>query len=67
MEETKETSLTPILPFDSSMCDSFVIYDNQPYVCNRDMCRGQIQMSTGKIIKYFSYQMEEEKTAVSIA
>ncbi|MGN0506977.1 MAG: hypothetical protein ACI4FZ_10475 [Lachnospiraceae bacterium] len=67
MEEEKETSHTPVLPFDSSMYDSFVIYDNPSYVCDRDMCRGSIRMSSGNLIKYYSYQMDSKKVPVSIA
>ena len=67
MEEGYEASHTPVLPFDSSLYDSFVIYDNPPYVCNRDMCWNSIRKSSGNLIKYYSYQMDAKKVPVSIA
>lgn len=66
-EEKKEPIYSPVLPFDPSMYDSFVTYDNMPYTCNRDMCRNAIAMHSGNIVKYFSYQMDETKVAVSIS
>ena len=42
MEESKKDSHVPVLPFDSSMRDSFITYDNQIYVRDRDLCPGPI-------------------------
>ncbi len=65
MEESKKDSHVPVLPFDSSMRDSFITYDNQIYVRDRDLCPGPIDAETENIVKYYSYKLETNEAAVS--
>lgn len=67
MEETKKDSHVPVLPFDSSMYDSFIVYDNQIYIRDRDMCPGPMSSESENIIKYYSYKLDTDKVAVSIS
>lgn len=67
MEETEKDSHVPVLPFDPSMRDSFVTYDNQDYIRDRDLCHGPIHTESGNLLKYYSYQLDTDKAAISIS
>ena len=58
MEEKK--TFAPLLPYNTSIAENFSMYDNMEYCCNRDLCHPNIIMSTGNIIKYYTYTVEEE-------
>ncbi len=48
----------PLLPFDATWSTYFSTYDTIPYRCNRDLCHPMIMMSTGNIVKYYTYNLE---------
>lgn len=60
-----EKKYTPLLPFDSTFGEYFSTYDTMPYRCDRDLCHPNITKSTGNIVKYFEYLMEEDKVIIS--
>lgn len=64
MEESKKDSHVPVLPFDSSMRDSFITYDNQIYVRDRDLCPGPIDTESENIVKYYSYKLDTEAESI---
>lgn len=53
MESGKDKYM-PLLPYDCSPRENFIIYDNVSYVQNRDLCKEKIMMSTGNVIKYYT-------------
>ena len=59
-----EKKYAPILPYDHTFGIHFTTYDTMPYECNRDLCHPNIMKSTGNIVKYFEYNLEEEKTII---
>ena len=65
-EKKEKDSHVPILPFDASLDDAFVMYDNQTYERDRDLCHFPVSTENSNMVKYFSYQLEDEKTAISI-
>lgn len=45
---------TPILPFDGTLSENFITYDNLPYHQNMDYIRPEnIKKDSGNIIKYY--------------
>lgn len=61
----EEKKYTPLLPYDGTYGTSFTTYDTMPYECNRDLCHPNIVKSTGNIVKYYEYKLEEEKKVIS--
>lgn len=62
MEEKK--TFAPLLPYNTVIAENFSMYYKMPYCCDRDLCHPNIIMSTGNIIKYYSYNLEEEPTKI---
>ena len=60
-----DKTYTPLLPYDSSFGEYFSTYDSMPYRCNRDLCHPNIKKSSGNIVKYYEYLIDEEKTIIS--
>ena len=60
-----DKNYTPLLPFDSTLGEYFSTYDTVPYRCDRDRCHSMITMSTGNILKYYEYNIEEPITIES--
>lgn len=55
-----EKNYTPLLPFDSTVAENFVIYYPVPYV--RDIALippEKIAMESGNVVKYYRYQITE--------
>lgn len=49
-----EKKYTPILPFDGTLSENFIIYDNQTYHQNIDYVRSEyVRKDSGNIIKYY--------------
>ena len=63
MEEKK--TYTPLLPYDATVGQYFSTYDTIQYCCDRDLCHPNIIKSTGNIVKYYEYKLEEEKKVIS--
>ena len=57
----EEKKYTPLLPFDGTYGQHFTTYENMAYECNRDLCHPNIVKSTGNIVKYYEYRMDDEK------
>ena len=60
-----DKTYTPVLPFDSTFGEYFSTYDTKPYVCDRDRCHSNIAKNSGNILKYYEYNVEEEKVIIS--
>ena len=60
-----DKKLTPVLPYDATFGEYFSTYDNMPYHCDRDLCHPNIAKSTGNIVKYYEYKVDEEKAIIS--
>ncbi len=58
MEE--KNKFTPLLPYDGTIGQNFSMYDKMPYYCDRDLCHPNIIMSTGNIVKYYTYNLEDD-------
>ena len=56
---------SPVLPYDATFGESFSSYDNMPYRCDRNLCHPNITKSTGNIVKYYEYHLDEEKAIIS--
>lgn len=55
-----EKSYTPLLPFDSTVAENFVIYYPIPYIRDINLIPPEkIAMESGNVIKYYSYQFSE--------
>lgn len=55
-----EKGYTPLLPFDSTVAENFIIYYPIPYV--RDVALippEKIAMESGNVVKYYRYQLTE--------
>ncbi|WP_066714272.1 hypothetical protein [Clostridium sp. Marseille-P299] len=53
MDLTDSKDYTPILPYDITLGESFVIYDNTTYQRDHDLCNKEtIHMESGNIVKY---------------
>lgn len=64
MDSSKEKKYTPLLPYDAYFGENFTTYETMTYHCNRDACYPNIKKNTENIVKYYSYNMEEE-TSIS--
>lgn len=60
-----DKNYTPVLPYDSTFGEYFSTYDTLPYLCDRDLCHPNIAKSTGNVVKYYEYKVDEEKTIIS--
>ncbi len=53
-----EKGYTPLLPFDSTVAENFVIYYPVPYVRDINLIPPEkIAMESGNVVKYYSYQL----------
>lgn len=63
MEDKK---YTPILPFDGTLADNFMIYDNVTYVCRIDRSSpdSPVKLHHDSMIKYYSYGYSQEPVKI---
>ena len=55
-----EKSYTPLLPFDGTVAENFVIYYPTPYARDINLIPPEkIAMESGNVVKYYSYQLAE--------
>ncbi len=55
-----EKGYTPLLPFDSTVAENFVIYYPVPYVRDITLIPPEkIAMESGNVVKYYQYQVTE--------
>lgn len=55
-----ETTRTPLLPFDSTVAENFVIYYPVPYKRDINLIPPEkIAMESGNVVKYYQYRMTE--------
>ena len=55
-----EKGYTPLLPFDSTLAENFIIYYPVPYVRDVNFIPPEkIAMESGNIVKYYRCQMAE--------
>ncbi|MBQ8315917.1 MAG: hypothetical protein IJ427_08410 [Lachnospiraceae bacterium] len=55
-----ENGYTPLLPFDSTVAENFVIYYPVPYVRDVNLIPPEkIAMESGNVVKYYRYQITE--------
>ena len=55
-----EKDYTPLLPFDATVAENFVIYYPVPYVRDITLIPPEkIAMESGNVIKYYRYQVTE--------
>lgn len=58
MLDNGNTAYSPVLPFDCTYGEHFMIYDNMTYVRDLDLCDEEsIRMLSGNIFKYFTCNM----------
>lgn len=58
-----ENGYTPLLPFDSTVAENFVIYYPVPYVRDVNLIPPEkIAMESGNVVKYYRYQITEPVT-----
>ena len=51
---------TPLLPFDSTVAENFVIYYPVPYKRDINLIPPEkIAMESGNVVKYYQYQMKD--------
>jgi len=57
-----DRSYSPVLPFDGTQNDSFLIYDNERYVCHVDHYKSesQVRLHHNTMVKYYSCKVSEE-------
>ena len=55
---------TPVLPFDGTMNDNFVIYDNTVYKCTVDSYQVPIKLHHDAMVKYYSCNYEEKPVRI---
>ncbi len=59
-----EKNYTPLLPFDSTVAENFIIYYPVPYIRDINLIPPEkIAMESGNVVKYYRYQ---EAAPVSI-
>lgn len=53
---------TPILPFDATQNDQFVIYDKTTYVCRIDQYQTEkpVKLHHSSMVKYYNCSIDEE-------
>lgn len=55
-----EKSYTPLLPFDDTVAENFVIYYPVPYIRDVNLIPPEkIAMESGNVVKYYRYQVTE--------
>jgi len=55
-----EKGYTPLLPFDSTVAENFVIYYPVPYIRDVNLIPPEkIAMESGNVVKYYRYQITE--------
>ena len=55
-----EKGYTPLLPFDSTAAENFVIYYPTPYVRDVNLIPAEkIAMESGNVVKYYTYQLTD--------
>ena len=55
-----EKSYTPMLPFDDTVAENFVIYYPVPYIRDVNLIPPEkIAMESGNVVKYYRYQVTE--------
>lgn len=55
-----EKRYTPLLPFDGTVAENFVIYYPVPYVRDINLIPPEkIAMESGNVVKYYTYQLTE--------
>ncbi len=55
-----EHGYTPLLPFDSTIAENFIIYYPVPYVRDINLIPPEkIAMESGNVVKYYTYQLTE--------
>lgn len=55
-----EKDYTPLLPFDSTVAENFVIYYPVPYIRDVNLIPPEkIAMESGNVVKYYRYQVTE--------
>ena len=53
---------TPLLPFEEMPLSCFSMYDNIPYVRDKDLCSEEaIKMVSGNVVKYYTTKQREGK------
>lgn len=56
----REKGYTPLLPFDSTLTDNFIIYYPVPYVRDISLIPPEkIALESGNVIKYYRYTVAE--------
>ncbi|MBH1940677.1 hypothetical protein I5677_07225 [Mobilitalea sibirica] len=60
MEVNKENLPVPVKPYDDSMWDQWSMYDNMPYVWDKDLCPDKrLTRISGNVIKAYRCQIKE--------
>lgn len=55
-----EKKYTPLLPFDSTVAENFVIYYPTPYVRDINLIPPEkIAMESGNVVKYYRYHLTD--------
>ena len=62
--ENNEKKFAPLLPYDANYGENFTTYQTMTYHCDRDACYPYVGNDSGNMIKYYSYQMEENPTEI---
>ena len=62
--ETEEKKYTPLLPYDANYGENFTTYQTMTYHCDRDACYPYVGTETGNLVKYYSYQVQEDPTPI---
>ena len=64
--DKNEKKFTPLLPYDANYGENFTTYQTMTYHCDRDACYPYVGgADSGNMVKFFSYQMEENPTEIS--
>lgn len=60
MEFKKSKAPAPYKPYDNSIWDQWNMYDNMPYLWDKDLCPyNSIIEKSKNIIKFYRYQIDE--------
>ena len=55
-----EKGYTPLLPFDSTIAENFIIYYPVPYTRDVNLIPPEkIALESGNVVKYYTYQLSE--------
>ena len=57
-----EKKYTPVLPFDATINDSFIVYDNETYKCRIDQYQSEnpIALHQKTMVKYYNCDYKEK-------